>query len=147
MKTGCGTLYVTINEDEYGICEVFTTIGKAGGCAAAFSEANARLISLALRSGVEVGQIVKQLRGIRCPHPMWQDGKQVLSCPDAIAQVLEEYVHNGLSTAPNPGRAQAAAASSSPLRDRTDPCPECGGAMVQESGCATCVDCGFSRCS
>ncbi|NLM55392.1 MAG: vitamin B12-dependent ribonucleotide reductase [Firmicutes bacterium] len=147
MKTGCGTLYVTINEDEYGICEVFTTIGKAGGCAAAFSEANARLISLALRSGVEVGQIVKQLRGIRCPHPMWQDGKQVLSCPDAIAQVLEEYVHNGLSTAPNPGRAQAAAASRSPLRDRTDPCPECGGAMVQESGCATCVDCGFSRCS
>ena len=147
MKTGCGTLYVTINEDEYGICEVFTTIGKAGGCAAAFSEANARLISLALRSGVEVGQIVKQLRGIRCPHPMWQDGKQVLSCPDAIAQVLEEYVHNGLSTAPTPGRAQAAAASSSPLRDRTDPCPECGGAMVQESGCATCVDCGFSRCS
>src|SRR5690606_36061697 len=71
MKTGCGTLYVTINEDEYGICEVFTTIGKAGGCAAACCEANARVISLALRSGVEPAQIAKQLRGIRCPHPIW----------------------------------------------------------------------------
>ncbi|HHT73853.1 MAG TPA: vitamin B12-dependent ribonucleotide reductase [Firmicutes bacterium] len=157
MKTGCGTLYVTINEDEYGICEVFTTIGKAGGCAAAFSEANARLISLALRSGVEPAQIAKQLRGIRCPHPIWEDGKQVLSCPDAIAQVLDEYVRNGLSHAQRPSLGQAEAAAGNPegsnpdpisaMRDRTDPCPECGGGMVQESGCSTCVDCGFSRCS
>lgn len=171
MRTGCGTLYVTINEDEYGICEVFTTIGKAGGCAAAFSEANARLISLALRSGVEPAAIAKQLRGIRCPHPIWEDGKQILSCPDAIAQVLEDYVRNGLSPAPNSNndrqnlRSESAAAASAAaageetgeptgekarpngFRKLTEPCPECGGSMVQESSCSTCVDCGFSRCS
>jgi len=146
IKTGCGSLYVTINEDEEGICEVFTTIGKAGGCAGAFSEATARLISLALRSGVEPKQVVKQLRGIRCPHPIWQDGQQVLSCPDAIAQVLEQYLQNNgveekteseIPSNPhfkaNPAIAGAA-------------CPECGGILVEESGCNVCVECGYSRC-
>lgn len=152
IKTGCGTLYVTINEDDQGICEVFTTIGKAGGCAGAFSEATARLISLSLRSGVEPMQIVKQLKGIRCPHPIWQDGQQVLSCPDAIAQVLEQYVkQNGVkdSELPNP-----APVVNSVMIDRSQPavfsgatCPDCGGTMVEESGCSTCLDCGFSRCS
>lgn len=152
IKTGCGTLYVTINEDDQGICEVFTTIGKAGGCAGAFSEATARLISLSLRSGVEPMQIVKQLKGIRCPHPIWQDGQQVLSCPDAIAQVLEQYVkQNGVkdSELPNP-----APVVNPVMIDRSQPavfsgatCPDCGGTMVEESGCSTCLDCGFSRCS
>jgi len=152
IKTGCGTLYVTINSDEQGICEVFTTIGKAGGCAGAFSEATARLASLALRSGVEPTQIVKQLKGIRCPHPIWQDGQQVLSCPDAIAQVLDEYIKNngvnGSGSLPRVQSGAAAAPSSNPGQAfSNEACPDCGGAMVQESGCATCVQCGFSRCS
>jgi ribonucleoside-diphosphate reductase alpha chain len=150
IKTGCGSLYVTINSDDQGICEVFTTIGKAGGCAGAFSEATARLASLALRSGVEPQQVVKQLKGIRCPHPIWEGGRQVLSCPDAIAQVLDEYIKNNGTNGvkiearekanPGPGRSS----------DRVfagEACPECSGTMVQESGCATCLDCGFSRCS
>jgi ribonucleoside-diphosphate reductase alpha chain len=150
IKTGCGSLYVTINSDDQGICEVFTTIGKAGGCAGAFSEATARLASLALRSGVEPQQVVKQLKGIRCPHPIWEGGRQVLSCPDAIAQVLDEYIKNNGTNGvkiearekanPGPGRSS----------DRVfagEACPECNGTMVQESGCATCLDCGFSRCS
>ena len=148
IKTGCGTLYVTINEDEYGICEVFTTIGKAGGCAGAFSEATARLISLSLRSGVEPAQIGKQLRGIRCPHPIWQNGKQVLSCPDAIAQVLDDYIQNG--------RKNGTQISSEPESKVTvslnsvsvgESCPDCGGGLIHESGCAVCVHCGYSRCS
>ena len=145
VKTGCGTLYVTINADEQGICEVFTTIGKAGGCAGSFSEATARIISLALRSGVEAKQVVKQLKGIRCPHPIWQDGKQILSCPDAIAHVLEEYLQSN-------GMAEAAATRETVARVNSNPftgstCPECSGTMVEESGCATCLECGFSRCS
>lgn len=139
VKTGCGTLYVTINEDEQGVCEVFTTIGKAGGCASAFSEALARMISLSLRSGVELKQVIRQLKGIRCPHPMWQDGKLIQSCPDAIAQVLERYL------AEKEGKVIEARTdnSSEPL---SGTCPDCGGSLKHESGCETCIECGFSRC-
>ena len=139
VKTGCGTLYVTINEDDEGVCEVFTTIGKAGGCSAAFSEATARMISLALRSGVELEQIVRQLRGIRCPHPVWQNGKLILSCPDAIALVLQRYIDE--KNGKQPSQADVSAAGT-----RADACPECGGQLKHESGCETCMDCGFSRC-
>lgn len=156
IKTGCGSLYVTINGDEQGICEVFTTIGKAGGCAGAFSEATARLISLALRSGVEPQQVVKQLKGIRCPHPIWQEGQQVLSCPDAIAQVLDLYLQQNGVKENNNGSKLVVATSNPTSNLRSNPsasifhgesCPDCGGNMVEESGCATCLDCGFSRCS
>mgnify|MGYP000850516009 FL=1 len=150
VKTGCGSLYVTINSDEQGICEVFTTIGKAGGCAGSFSEATARLISLSLRAGVEPEQVVKQLKGIRCPHPIWQDGRQILSCPDAIAHVLEDYIKangtNGVAPAPTVESKITRPAQTQNLFVG-EACPECSGTMVEESGCATCLECGYSRCS
>jgi ribonucleoside-diphosphate reductase alpha chain len=93
MKTGEGNLYVTINEDEKGLCEVFTSIGKAGGNAAAQSEAISRLISLCLRSGVDPLEIVKQLKGIAGSTPFWDEGELILSTPDAIGRALERYVH------------------------------------------------------
>ena len=92
VNTGCGSLYVTVNSDDAGICEVFSNLGKAGGCASAQLEATCRLISLALRSGVDVNTVIKQLRGIRCPSIAWEGGKSVLSCADAIASVLERHV-------------------------------------------------------
>jgi ribonucleoside-diphosphate reductase alpha chain len=66
VKIGCGNLYVTVNYDESGICEVFTNTGRAGGCPSQ-SEATARLVSIAMRSGIDVKSIVEQLKGIRCP--------------------------------------------------------------------------------
>ena len=92
VNTGCGSLYITVAYDDKGICEVFSTLGKSGACAAAQLEAICRLISLALRSGVDVAPIVKQLRGIRCPSIAWEEGKSILSCADAIASVLEKHI-------------------------------------------------------
>ena len=88
IRTGEGTLYITINEDENGLCEVFTTIGKAGGNAAAQSEAISRLISLSLRSGLDPHAIVRQLKGISGPNPTWEDGRLILEAPVPISTVI-----------------------------------------------------------
>jgi ribonucleoside-diphosphate reductase alpha chain len=131
INTGCGKLYVTINEDDEGICEVFAQMGKTGGCASSQIEAAGRLISLALRSGVKVEAVVKQLTGIRCPSPIWQNGGMVLSCPDAISHVIEHYMDIELVDSP----AMMGA------------CPDCGGSMETDGGCLVCRSCGFSKCS
>jgi ribonucleoside-diphosphate reductase alpha chain len=140
-KTGCGTLYVNINSDTYGFCEVFTQMGKSGGCAASNAEAVSRLISLALRAGVDPNAIVEQLRGIRCPIPIWHEGEMVLSCADAIGRVLEKAL----------SEMQGAAARPQITFTGLDmgycpQCPECGGIMENEGGCAVCKSCGFSKC-
>lgn len=129
-STGCGKIYVTINRDDVGICEVFAQMGKGGGCANSQIEATGRLISLALRSGVKVESILKQLMGIRCPSPVWQNGQMILSCSDAIAKVLNEYSQSGFT--------QMAAEMGA--------CPDCGAAVEHEGGCIVCRSCGFSRC-
>ena len=155
INTGCGHLYVTINIDETGPCEVFTQMGKVGGCASAQLEAIARLISLALRSNVKVESIVKQLRLIRCPSPMWSKGKKIHSCADAIANALIEFLEqdgNGLKkTKEAAGKDQLKVISESPSFDETSPvgsmCPECGATLEFKEGCKTCPICGWSKCS
>lgn len=142
IKTGCGNLYVTLNHDETGLCEIFTQMGKSGGCAASQSEAISRLISLALRAGVNPESLVKHLRGIRCPHPSWQPGGMVLSCPDAIGLVMERY----LKWRDGETGTEANHRSLSALDKLAGACPECGGAIEHEEGCMICKSCGFSRC-
>ncbi|MBI4185602.1 adenosylcobalamin-dependent ribonucleoside-diphosphate reductase [Candidatus Berkelbacteria bacterium] len=93
VTTAYGKMYVTINEDEHGApYEIFATLGKTGGFFAAKTEAISRLASLVLRSGVEVTELIDQLKGIRGPSPIWSDGGMILSVPDAIAQVLERHI-------------------------------------------------------
>jgi ribonucleoside-diphosphate reductase alpha chain len=152
METGCGHLYVTINVDERGLCEVFTQMGKSGGCTASQSEAVGRLISLALRSGIDPESIAKQLRGIRCPAPLWQPGGMVLSCSDAVAKALERFVKDFGSS--NIEKAIDAGAAAPPAEkqnhvDKGDVCPECPecGSMVEYvEGCVVCRTCGYSKC-
>lgn len=91
VRIGCGNLYITVNYDDKGICEVFTNLGRAGGCPSQ-SEATSRLISMALRSGMDVDILIEQLKGIRCHSTLRQKGLKVLSCPDAIGRVLEKVV-------------------------------------------------------
>ncbi|WP_432404890.1 vitamin B12-dependent ribonucleotide reductase [Wukongibacter sp. M2B1] len=102
VKIGCGNLYITANYDKHGICEVFTNLGRAGGCPSQ-SEATSRLISIGLRSGISAEAIIEQLKGIRCHSTLRQRGKgdndiNVLSCPDAIGRTLEKVMDMHIST-------------------------------------------------
>jgi ribonucleoside-diphosphate reductase alpha chain len=137
MKTGMGHLYVTVTEYEGRPFEVFATIGKSGRSTAAKAEAVGRLVSLALRSGVKVGDIVKQLKGIGGEYPVFQPGGLVLSIPDAIARILEKRYMK--STA-------GAAAHSRPNSLLGEKCPECSQTISFEEGCMTCHFCGFTKC-
>ena len=142
VNTGCGYIYVTINFDDQGISEVFSTLGKAGGCAAAQLEAISRLISLALRSGIDIDSIVRQLRGIRCPSIAWEQGHSILSCADAIASVLEKYIRE--EAASNPEVPQNKTLEM--VKSWAGQCPECGGPLIYQEGCNICLNCGFTKC-
>ncbi|MFC1490619.1 TSCPD domain-containing protein [Candidatus Latescibacterota bacterium] len=167
LKTGCGNLYVTINSDETGLCEVFCQMGRSGGCTSSQSEAISRLISLALRSGVSLDEIVSQLKGIRCPSPIWQNGKMILSCSDAIATALLRYPENG--TINNNGSNGANTVNSGEIPVFTKDadtiklsgfiekksgsenvmagvCPDCGNVLENSEGCLVCRACGFTKC-
>ncbi len=149
MRTGDGTLYVTVNEDENGLCEVFTAIGKAGGTVAAQTEAISRLISLALRSGVDPNSIINQLKGISGPNPTWEDGQLILSTPDAIGRALETFV-NGDSPSQEKESQFEIAEENPPLSKAGEYgqyCSKCDGSgIVNEGGCLVCKDCGWSKC-
>ncbi|MDQ7095222.1 vitamin B12-dependent ribonucleotide reductase [Desulfosporosinus sp. PR] len=162
IKIGCGNLYVSVNADEKGICEVFTNTGRAGGCSSQ-SEATARLISIALRSGLSVDAIIEQVKGIRCPACMRREGVSVTSCPDAIARVIKKYNEVGIKVTEiqtgtqqailNAERTNAAKrtekAAEKKLRVGVAPenaCPECGMPINHESGCVVCTHCGYSKC-
>jgi len=159
VSTGCGNLYVTINVDEEGQpFELFTQMGKAGGCAASQLEAIGRLVSLGFRAGVEVKSIIEQLRNIRCPSPSWEKGQRIFSCADAIARVVERRLVNTQAVkAPLEVESLAMKHSSDDepavvtefnnnRGDIVGVCPDCGGALRHEEGCMKCYACGFSKC-
>ncbi len=151
MTTGCGSLYVTINEDEKGLFEVFATMGKGGGCAASQTEAVSRLISLALRSGIDKKQIIKQIMGVRCPNQAWRKGGKIYSCADAIAKAIERHI--GIDTELHKkfemeDEAKSLAETNGKGNDTVmvGVCPDCYGPLEFESGCSVCRSCGYSKC-
>lgn len=95
VKTGCGSLYVTVGFNSNEPIEVFATLGKAGGCSNCQNEALGRAISLGLKYGVPVKEYVEELKGLRCPNPnMWPKEEKCLSCADGIAKAMEGYVRD-----------------------------------------------------
>lgn len=134
VQTGLGTLYLTVNEMNGKPFEVFATIGKSGHSVTAKAEAIGRLVSLALRSGIDVKDITAQLRGIGGEHPVFRRKGLLLSIPDAVAWVLESHYMDGKTNA-------------SVVQDIVEnKCPDCGSPMTREEGCMVCHSCGFSHC-
>ncbi len=153
VRVGCGNLYITVNYDENGICEVFTNVGRAGGCPSQ-SEATSRLTSVALRSGMDVKELVGQLKGIRCLSTIRQKERdkriKVLSCPDAIARVIEKVMDMKDETNPEDSDGDPDTQDNGDEKDQkghTATCPECGSKIEHESGCVICPNCGYSKCS
>ena len=147
MVTGCGNMYVTINEDEFGPCELFTSLGKSGGCTSSQSEAIGRLISLALRSGVKPEKVIEQLKGIRCPSPVIYQGESIFSCADALAKALEIYIQE--KNVPNLFESVKTQEKQKTTKNDlgiNPQCPECGAILEIGEGCATCRTCGYSKC-
>jgi len=152
VLTGCGNLYATVNSDAGGICEVFTSTGRAGGCPSQ-SEATSRLVSLALRSGISVEALTEQLRGIRCLSTVAAKRSnseiKCLSCPDAIGRAIEKYTKNARNY--RGGVEFAEEPEITPIIDQNvmahNGCPDCGAAIEREGGCVVCRMCGYSKCS
>ena len=156
VRTGCGNLYVTINEDEHGPVEIFSQMGKAGGCAASQSEAISRMVSLALRSHVHPSEIISELKGISCHRLAWQNGTRILSCADAMGKALEWHMkseeagESGDILEDEPDVTVIAKGSSGSIdavNNLAGACPFCGGPLKYESGCVSCaLECGYSEC-
>ena len=149
LETGCGHMYVTINSDEFGACEVFIQMGKVGGCASAQLEAIARLSSLALRSNVKLESIIRQLKGIRCPSPMWHNGTLITSCGDAVGQALENFlkIHNNLQVESFHMETETDSHIEEPgAKSAIYVCPDCGSTVQHLEGCLKCPVCGWSKC-
>jgi ribonucleoside-diphosphate reductase alpha chain len=133
IKTGYGNLYITVNTLGGKPFEVFAQIGKSGYSTMADTEAICRLISLALRSGVPVNNIVSQLKGIGGSSPVFGNGGLISSIPDAIAIVLHKHFGEGRTI-------------SNDIDMNFEFCPDCGARIEHESGCEVCRSCGFSKC-
>jgi ribonucleoside-diphosphate reductase alpha chain len=173
VETPLGTLYVTITEDERGQpFEVFMTLGKAGGALMADVESLGRLISLALRSGIPIKEIYRQLRGISSDRVIGLGPNKILSVPDAVGIAIERWMQekqgiqqellpgDGLQRVPGePDVASVAAQPLSPTGDRGEQmmfrgmqetlsgaCPDCGSQLEFAEGCMKCHVCGFSEC-
>ncbi|AMK09736.1 vitamin B12-dependent ribonucleotide reductase [Pseudodesulfovibrio indicus] len=134
IPTGLGMLFLTVNEVDNKPFEVFATIGKSGGSITAKAEAIGRLVSLALRSGVEVREIVQQLKGIGGENPKFMKKHLVKSIPDAIAYVFESRYLSG-------ERVDGEVAALN-----RELCPDCGEPLVFEEGCHMCKSCAYTKC-
>ena len=147
-KCACGTLYITTNLDKDGnLVEVFTHTSKGGICQANLN-AETRLISLGLRSGIKIEEIEDQLKGIHCPACQMAKAKgqpiDGMSCPDIISRTIKEFTDSGWTICSQYQEEKPIVADST--IETKDKCPECGEPLVRQSGCRSCPNCGFSYC-
>ena len=151
VVTGRGRLYVTLNyRDNSRLFEVFIAHGKAGGNDAAMAEALSRLITMNLRCGVDPFEVSRTLRHIT-DKPVYSNGDQILSVPDAVAQVIDKFALMPLSEDMDETETRHASlwngdASSRVELPSEESCPECYSPLEFAEGCKKCHGCGFSEC-
>lgn len=145
LNTGCGKLYLTANFDGDGnIIETFITTGSDGGCLI-FTEATSRLISLAIRGGIPVEEVIEQLNSTHpCPsymmsHATGRKTSKGKSCASAIANVLKEL-------RAKPVQKATTYEVSTRTKTNKEKCPNCGSGIIHVEGCASCPECGYSKC-
>jgi ribonucleoside-diphosphate reductase alpha chain len=160
VESPLGTMYVTITEDEKGQpFEVFMSLGKAGGALMADVEAMGRLISLALRSGIPMKEIHRQLRGISSDRVIGLGASKVMSVPDAVGIAIERYMQDKqgiqqdlLQPSPVPAVQQVVTQGAEQVmlgglqETMLGACPDCGSQLEFAEGCAKCHVCGYSEC-
>jgi ribonucleoside-diphosphate reductase alpha chain len=163
VETPLGTMYVNITEDDKNQpFEVFISLGKAGGALMADVEAMGRLISLALRSGIPLKEIHRQLRGISSDRVVGLGPNKIMSVPDAIGIAIEKWLQEkqgiqqdllGNQAPAVPSREIVAGSAGDALlrsggegQDFIGACPDCGSQLAFVEGCAKCHVCGFSEC-
>ena len=145
-KSACGKMFITINRDEKGnIVESFVNVGKSGICKSNIDGIN-RLVSLSLRSGVKVEEIIDQLRGIICPActKVKAKGEKIdgASCADIIGRVLEEEYKNMIKI-DTKNNTQEENEYNGLLK-----CPECGEyTLTKYDGCINCTNCTYQKCN
>ena len=150
VDTGYGKMYVTLNKNQGELFEVMATVGKSGATMEADTEAIARLISLALRSGVEAAEVVEQLQDIKADRVAWEDGKPVRSVAEGIAVAIEEELDEEAPISDDvevevrtDGSRATGAETFTPGGCPTD---GCSGNIVMQEGCEECTLCGWSKC-
>ena len=155
VRTGHGTMYVTLNFDDDGKpFELFTAIGKAGGSEPAHLEGLSRMVSLSLRCGVDPKAIIHHLSGITS-EPVWDNGVLIRSAEDGVAHVLKWH----MSGPNNPGKNGTANLHSEQLGLFAggapqkalgyvggETCVKCSGRVVRQEACARCLECGYTKC-
>lgn len=141
LSTGCGKLYLFVGIDDNGnIYDVFTNTDGVGGCTVN-TQANSRLLSACIRSGVSIEHIIEQLqKSGTCPSFQYARGqKRELSkgksCPSAIANILKDILNEQHAT------------SESKSKTHKETCPDCGAELIHENGCNACKNCGYSKCA
>lgn len=150
-KCACGTLYITCNKDlEGNLVEVFTHTSKGGICQANMN-AVTRLISLNLRSGVKVDEIMDQIKGINCPACTTCKARGIelsgLSCPDIISKTIKESLdYNPCTIEVERPKIQVNKLQENKIQENKAKCPECGEPIISQGGCVSCQNCGWSKC-
>ena len=158
-KTACGTLYITVNcNDNNEVVETFVHTSKGGICQSNINAIN-RMVSLNLRSGVKVEEVIDQLRGITCPactRVMAQGTKlDGISCPDIISRTIKEFadtigdepvVQKPIKVEDTEVKLVEQPQNDNKMSYKAGTCPECGAELEAQGGCFVCLECGYSKC-